>query len=116
MGAEAVERRHADPGHVEECLLGREGAVEVAVIDDAAGERGPDAGELGEFRRPGRVQIDGETEGNERWCVVVDQSPREAADSHVPDRHPGQAAGDDEGERRLDASGNVMGDESRRFG
>ena len=88
MGEEAREGGLTDTGNVEERLGRPEGAVEIAVIDEAPGERWADAGELGELDRSGRVQIDGEPERDSGGGIVVDQAAMKPDGSHVPSRHP----------------------------
>ena len=116
MGKEAREGGLTDTGNVEERLGRPEGAVEIAVINEAPGERWADAGELGELDRSGRVQIDGEPERDSGVGIVVDQAAMKPSGSHVPSRHPRQAAGQSNGDHRLGAPGELLRDESLGVG
>ena len=116
MGTQTGEGGRADTGDVEERLGGRKGAVEIAVIDEAAGERWADAGQLGELDGSSRVQIDGEPERDSGGGIVVDQAAMEPTGTDVPDRHPHQAAGQDNSDHRLNAPGELVREESLGVG
>ena len=116
MGTQARESGLTDTGDVEERLRRPEGAVEIAVIDEAPGERWADAGELGELDGSGRIEIDSESERHSGVGIVIDQAALEPAGSHVPGRHPRQAAGQGNGDHRLNAPGELLRDESLGVG
>ena len=116
MRTQSRERGLTDTGDVQERIRGPEGAVEIAVIDEAAGERWADAGQLRELDGSSRVQIDGEPERDSGGGIVVDQAAMEPTGTHVPDRHPHQAAGQGNGDHRLNTPGELVREESLGVG
>jgi hypothetical protein len=108
VGAETGERGGADAGDVEERLRRLEGAVEIAVIDESPGEGGADAGELRKLDGTGRIEFDGEPQWDGGGGVVVHESTMKPPGGDVPDRHSGEAHGDDNSDQRLGAPGELM--------
>ncbi len=64
VGAELPEAALADAAHQQEVLRAAEAAVALAVLDDARGERGPDARQPLKLFARGVVDVDG-------WRVFV---------------------------------------------
>lgn len=82
---EARRERRTDPFHLLKCLEGAERSVQLALRDDAGGERRPDPRELVQLRGAGAVQVD-------RWRARTGR-PWTCRGRCGPDRPGGSAGG-----------------------